>query len=772
MRSFGFPTFVASKSAKRAARAMYLSSSLAGIPKTSTFAREYPLHRSVQGQDRVIGTLRVEATLAGIYRRLAKTGSTILATQAATIFLVSLFVLYFFHYLVTRHLSAIAADVGSHRIKDALLELRLRRRPLRHEDELERVATAFNALSHDLHIAYRDLAEREAKIRRLVDANIIGIFIWDFEGRVLEANDAFLRMFGYSRDDLAAGRLNWTEMTPPEWQSRGKRAVEELTTTGTALPYEKEFFRKDGSRVPVLIGAAFFEVSRKEGVAFVLDLTDRKKAEVALRESEERFRDYAEVASDWFWETGPDHRFTEFSRTAADWELPADLVGKTRCDLAADREKEPEKWRAHISTLEAHQPFRGFRYRISRLDGSSTYVSMSGKPVFDSAGTFLGYRGVATDVSAEVRAAEALRDSEEQWKAVFENNPVMYFMVDATGTILSVNPFGAEQLGYRADELIGRPMDIVFHAADREAVQRNAAICFEQLGQAVSWELRKVRKDGEIVWVRETARATVINTRPVLLIVCEDITEGKRAAEALREVQAELAHANRVAALGQLTASIAHEVNQPVAGVLSSGQAALRWLDRPDLEAARRAIERVIRDATRAGDVISGLRALVKKSPPRTESFDVNEAIREVIVVTRGEAAKSGISVKTQLAEGLPLIHGDRVQLQQVILNLIINAIEAMSGISKGPRELLIKTAKSESDCVSVTVQDTGPGLDPANSDRAFEAFYTTKPDGLGIGLSICRSIVEAHGGELAVTANMPHGAVFQFTVPTRGDGS
>ena len=146
-------------------------------PEDSTFAREYPLHRSVQGQDRVIGTLRVEATLAGIYRRLAKTGSTILATQAATIFLVSLFVLYFFHYLVTRHLSAIAADVGSHRIKDALLELRLRRRPLRHEDELERVATAFNALSHDLHIAYRDLAEREAKIRRLVDANIIGIFI-------------------------------------------------------------------------------------------------------------------------------------------------------------------------------------------------------------------------------------------------------------------------------------------------------------------------------------------------------------------------------------------------------------------------------------------------------------------------------------------------------------------------------------------------------------------------------------------------------------------
>ena len=191
----------------------------------------------------------------------------------------------------------------------------------------------------------------------------------------------------------------------------------------------------------------------------------------------------------------------------------------------------------------------------------------------------------------------------------------------------------------------------------------------------MSWELRKLRQDGETIWVRETARATVIKTRPVLLIVSEDITEGKRAGEALREVQTELAHANRVAALGQLTASIAHEVNQPLTGVLSSGQAALHWLDGPDPEAARRAIERVIRDATRAGDVIGGLRALFNKAPPRTERFDVNEAIREIIVVTRGEAAKNGISVETHLADGLPLVQGDRVQLQQVILNLVINAV-------------------------------------------------------------------------------------------------
>jgi C4-dicarboxylate-specific signal transduction histidine kinase len=206
--------------------------------------------------------------------------------------------------------------------------------------------------------------------------------------------------------------------------------------------------------------------------------------------------------------------------------------------------------------------------------------------------------------------------------------------------------------------------------------------------------------------------------------------------------------------------------------VLSSGQAALRWLNKSDLGSARRAIERIIRDATRAGDVIGGLRVLVRKVPPRAESFDINEAIREVIVITRGEAAKNVISVETQLAEGLPLVQGVRVRLQQVILNLIINAIEAMSGADEERRELLVKTAKSGSDSISVAVQDSGPGLDPENPERAFEAFYTTKPEGLGLGLSICRSIVEAHGGGLRATANVPHGAIFQLTVRARGDGS
>ena len=511
------------------------------------------------------------------------------------------------------------------------------------------------------------------------------------------------------------------------------------------------------------------------------DIEDRKRAEQALRRSEAYLTEAQRLSHTGSFAYHPSSRKTLF------WS--EELFRIFQLDPRRGIPDYDETRRlVHPDDLETVSAtcLQGFRdkaefsqtYRLLLRDGTVKHLHAVWHPILDETGEVAEYVGTAADVTEREqaeqnrkRAEAALRESEEQWKAVFENNPAMYFMVDQTGTIMSVNPFGARQLGYSVNELIGRPVEILFHEADRECALRNKAVCFEHLGRTMSWELRKLRKDGEALWVRETARAMLIKNRPVVLVVSEDITEGKRAAEALREVQTELAHANRVAALGQLTASIAHEVSQPIAGALSSGQAALRWLDRPDLEAARRAIERVIRDATRAGDVISGLRALIKKVPPRVESFDMNEAIREVIVISRSEAAKNDISIEVQLTEGLPLIQGDRVQLQQVILNLIINAIEAVSGVHEGPRELLIKTLKSATDSVSVAVEDSGPGLDPANSERAFEAFYTTKPDGLGIGLSICRSIVEAHGGKLAVTANVPRGAIFQFTVPARGDG-
>jgi C4-dicarboxylate-specific signal transduction histidine kinase len=256
--------------------------------------------------------------------------------------------------------------------------------------------------------------------------------------------------------------------------------------------------------------------------------------------------------------------------------------------------------------------------------------------------------------------------------------------------------------------------------------------------------------------------------------VVERTSELMQASEALREAQAELAHANRVATMGQLTASIAHDVNQPIAATVTNAEAALRWLgcQPPDLEEVRQALARIVKDGHLAGQVVGRVRGLIKKAPPRKEQLGINEAIREVIELTRGETSKNGILVRTELADGLPFIEGDRVQLQQVMLNLIINAVEAMSEMSEGSRELLISTGKSDTDDVDVAVRDSGPGLAPTTLERLFDAFYTTKPSGLGLGLSICRSIIEEHGGRLWASSNMPLGAIFHFTVPANPSGS
>jgi signal transduction histidine kinase len=221
--------------------------------------------------------------------------------------------------------------------------------------------------------------------------------------------------------------------------------------------------------------------------------------------------------------------------------------------------------------------------------------------------------------------------------------------------------------------------------------------------------------------------------------------------------------------MGQLAASITHEVNQPLAAIVNNADACLNWLAANSLEEARESAALVVKDGLRASEIIDRIRALIKKAPPRKDPLGINEAIVEVITLTHSEAVKNGVSVRTQLAEGLPLIRGDRVQLQQVILNLILNAVQAMSGVSERSRELLISTEKEASGAVLFTVQDSGPGLDPESVARVFDAFYTTKPQGMGIGLAICRSIVEAHGGKLWAIANEDRGATFQFTLPTGG---
>ncbi|MFM0339369.1 trifunctional serine/threonine-protein kinase/ATP-binding protein/sensor histidine kinase [Paraburkholderia fungorum] len=378
---------------------------------------------------------------------------------------------------------------------------------------------------------YADLQEREAKVRRLVDSNIIGIHIWDFKGQVSEANDAFLRIVDYSREDLLSGIIRWPDLTPPEWHNRDELVKAELKATGSAKPFEKEYFRKDGSRVSVLVGAAAFGERRDQGVAFILDLTDQKRAQQEVRDSERRYL----------------------------------------------------------------------------------------------------------------------------------------------------------------------------------------------------------------------------------------------------ELQMVLAHSNRVATMGQLSASIAHEVKQPITAMATYASAALRWMAArpPNLDEVRQALNRIAADSVRANNIVDRTRAFFKKEPQRRDGLDINETVLELIAFMRGEANKYEVELVVELADGLPQIQGDRVQLQQVMLNLMINAIEAMSATKIGDRTLLIRTSKSdERNELCVTVRDSGPGLDTGDPESVFEAFFTTKPNGLGMGLPICRSIVENHGGRLWATSNSPRGTTFQFTLPVQDSAS
>ena len=261
--------------------------------------------------------------------------------------------------------------------------------------------------------------------------------------------------------------------------------------------------------------------------------------------------------------------------------------------------------------------------------------------------------------------------------------------------------------------------------------------------------------------------------------MCTDITESKRAEEKLRaseqrlvDAQMELARITRVTTLGELTASIAHEVNQPLAGAIANAEACLRWLDRPtpDLNAVRRSVEWVIDDGNRASEVIRRVRALAKNSDIEKVPLDVNDVIRESIGLTQRELFSHQVSLRMELVPALPMILGDRVQLQQVIINLVMNGIEAMQSVTDQPREILIRSRQDEKQLVLVSVTDCGVGISVENADRLFNAFFTTKSSGMGMGLSICRSIMEAHGGRLWATANVPHGATFQFTLPVNAD--
>ncbi|RVH21077.1 PAS domain-containing sensor histidine kinase [Sinorhizobium meliloti] len=423
-----------------------------------------------------------------------------------------------------------------------------------------------------------------------------------------------------------------------------------------------------------------------------------------------------------------------------------------------------ERWQ---SILASGQPGE-MDARVRRFDGQYRRVRVQCSPMPDNAGRIIKWCGTVTDVEDFRRAEETLRRRELDFQLIVDSIPLPVAVTTPSGEVEGLNQLTLDYFGRTFEELKGWKASDVVHPDDLERTIAEQ-LAAHQGDHAYNVESRHRRADGVYRWYNvlglplRDPQGNILRWLHLLI----DIDDRRQAEAALQAANDRLARASQVASLVELSASIAHEVNQPIAAALANAQAALRWLRRepPDLAEVSEALDDVVKDGTRAGAVIDRIRSLFKNAPPSLENLDITEALTEIVALSRGKALKNGVFLQVQLSEGLPTVRGDRVQLQQVMLNLITNAIEAMSDVDNGNRNVRI-TAGRDDDNVFVTVQDSGPGLTQATLERVFEPFYTTKPTGLGVGLSICRSIIEAHSGALWATNAEKGGAVFSFTLP------
>jgi PAS domain S-box-containing protein len=419
-------------------------------------------------------------------------------------------------------------------------------------------------------------------------------------------------------------------------------------------------------------------------------------------------------------------------------------------------------------------------YRVLLPDGTVKHINSSGHPILDEDGELVEFIATAVDVTERKRAELERR----RLASLVEQAGDLMAIADLSGgTPIYLNKAGLKMVGFDSWEEARERRGIHYiFPEDRQFVNE---VLWPAVLEKGSWSgemrFRHFKTGDPIPILYSCFRIDDPETGQPVNVgnVCRDITERKRAEAEAREnnrryheMQMELAHANRVATVGQLTASIAHEVIQPITATVTNAETALGWLGHGSshLKEVQEALTSIVDEGVRAAEVVKRIRALMKKAPPRKDRLEVNGVILEIIELTRGEAVKHGVSILTELADPLPVVEADRVQLQQVLLNLIVNALEAMGADDEGPKELLISTGKVEPSGALVAVQDSGPGLEALMLERVFESFYTTKPTGFGLGLSICRSIIEAHGGRLWASTNQQRGATFQFTLP--GDAS
>jgi PAS domain S-box-containing protein len=506
------------------------------------------------------------------------------------------------------------------------------------------------------------------------------------------------------------------------------------------------------------------------GQADGVDIDDRRKRAL---ESKYKLRQIIDTVPGIVWAARPDGENTYANQRLLDYiGVSHKDFGKRGWQQFVHPDDLPKTLKAFHHAIETGTPYEVV-HRVRRFDGEFRWHRDRGEPLRDRQGRIIQWYGLSIDIDEAKKAEDRLRRSEASLAEAQRLSHTGTWAFNETTTLYwsdeSYQIWGFDPLhGMPSREAMWERV----HPDDRDWVRQGARDARRQK-KDYAVEHRILLPDGTVRYLEATARFTSSADFERFEVVGThvDVTERKRAQEEhqrLRQLEADLAHMNRLSMMGQLAASLIHEITQPIASARNNARAALNFFDiQPsDLSEIREALDSVVGDADRAGHIVDRIRDQIKKAPPRKDRFDLNEAINEVVALARSALTENEVSVQTRLAEGSSSVLGDRVQVQQVILNLILNALEAMGSIEAGARELLISTKQSETKGLVVAVGDSGPGIDPENRERVFQAFYTTKSSGVGMGLSICRSIIEAHGGRLWADANEPRGAVFQFTLP------
>jgi PAS domain S-box-containing protein len=610
------------------------------------------------------------------------------------------------------------------------------------------------------------LSASENRFRRYFDLGLIGMAITSPAKRFLEVNDELCRILGYKREELL--QTSWAELTHPDDLADDVKQFNRVIAGETdGYTLDKRWIRKDCRIIHSIVSAK--SVRRPNGsvdylVKLVQDITERKCAEEKLQRNEMYLAEGQRLShtASWAWNvsTGEVYWSAELFRI---YGLDADEVRPGYPDVLEYIHPE-DRARAQQTFEDAVGEEKEFElaYRVLLPNGTTRHVNNLAHPVFDDTGTVIEFVGTTIDTTERVQAEEQVRQAYERVDMLLDSISDNFFGLDREGRFIYFNEHAAEQirsLGRDPDALIGRVSWEEFpDMPNKEEVMRvlsDRVVIVDELYYAPLEE-----------WVENHMYPS---NDGGLVSFQRYITRRKRTEAELRKTQAELAHVTRVSTLGELTASIAHEVNQPLGAIVTNGHACLRLLSRnnPDVKEVREAVECMIADGIRASEVIKRIRRLLKKSKGGKSSYSINNIIREVLALTASELNNNGINVRPELTQGLRCVIADRVQVQQVVLNLILNSKEAMSSVGWQPRELLIRSEQAEPG-VLVTVTDTGVGIPPENREQVFDPFVTSKEEGLGLGLSISRTIIESHGGRLWTTpGHTGQGTTFQFTLPT-----